>query len=107
QFRFVKLTPMQDRVHPAVTTVDETDGRWASVLIARVRPEAQTATCIATALICAFLLILSFPDFDLWPLAWVALVPLLFLIARKPMPGRAFLTGWLAGTVFFYGSCYW
>ena len=94
-------------MHPVVTTVEVTDGRWFSVLAARARTEAQTAISIATALISSFLLVLAFPDFNLWPLAWVALVPLLVLIARKPMPGRAFLTGWLAGTVFFYGSCYW
>ena len=94
-------------MHPVVSTVSRADGGWFSALAARARAEASTAISIATALISSFLLILSFPDFNLWPLAWVALVPLLVLIARKPMPGRAFLTGWLAGTVFFYGSCYW
>jgi apolipoprotein N-acyltransferase len=52
-------------------------------------------------------LILSFPDFGLWPLAWLALTPLLLAIAKRPASGRAFILGWLAGTVFFYGSCYW
>jgi apolipoprotein N-acyltransferase len=56
----------------------------------------------------AVLLILSFPDFNLWPLAWIGLVPLLLAVTRVPqMPVRAFLLGWIAGTTFFYGSCYW
>jgi apolipoprotein N-acyltransferase len=55
----------------------------------------------------AALLVLSFPDFNLWPLAWIGLVPLLLAIARKPQRGRAFLLGWMTGTLFFYGSCYW
>jgi apolipoprotein N-acyltransferase len=59
------------------------------------------------ALLSALLLVVSFPDFNLWPLAWVALVPLLILIARWPRPRRAFLSGWLMGGCFFYGTCYW
>jgi apolipoprotein N-acyltransferase len=55
----------------------------------------------------ALLLILSFPDFDLSFLAWIALVPLLGVIARRPSPLRALILGWAAGTVFFYTTCYW
>ncbi len=91
----------------AVSTVSGADGRWVSALAARARAEAPTFTGLATAFISSLLLILSFPDFNLWPLAWVALVPVLVLVARGPIPGKAFLLGWLAGTVFFYGSCHW
>src|ERR1041385_9061991 len=55
----------------------------------------------------ALLRILSFPNFELYPLAWIALVPLLVAIARRPAPLRAFILGWVLGTVFFYGTCYW
>jgi len=55
----------------------------------------------------ALLLILSFPDFEFSFLAWVALVPLTIVIARRPSPGRAFLLGWTTGSVFFYVTCYW
>jgi apolipoprotein N-acyltransferase len=61
----------------------------------------------AAAAITAILLILSFPNFELSFLAWIALVPLMVVIARRPAPAAAFLLGWAAGTVFFYGSCYW
>jgi apolipoprotein N-acyltransferase len=59
------------------------------------------------AIVTALLLIVSFPDFDLGLLAWVALVPLLMVVARCAHLGRAFFLGWLFGSVFFYGSCYW
>jgi apolipoprotein N-acyltransferase len=55
----------------------------------------------------AILLILAFPDFGLWPLAWFGLAPLFFLIARRPRAPQAFVLGWLTGTLFFYGSCHW
>jgi apolipoprotein N-acyltransferase len=55
----------------------------------------------------AAFLVFAFPDFNLWPLAWIGLVPLLLIVARKAQPWRCFLLGWLFGTVFFYGSCYW
>ncbi|HKO96726.1 MAG TPA: apolipoprotein N-acyltransferase [Pyrinomonadaceae bacterium] len=52
-------------------------------------------------------LIISFPNFDLWFLAWFALVPLLVLVGRGMRPWPAFFVGWLFGSVFFYGTCYW
>jgi len=53
------------------------------------------------------LLIFSFPNFELYPLAWIALVPLLVVIARDPSPLKAFILGWATGSVFFYATCYW
>ena len=53
------------------------------------------------------LLIFSFPNFELYYLAWIALVPLLVAIARRPSAKSAFILGWAAGSVFFYVSCYW
>ena len=55
----------------------------------------------------ALLLILAFPDFEFSFLAWIALVPLIVVIAQRPAPFSAFLLGWASGTGFFYGSCYW
>ncbi len=53
------------------------------------------------------LLILSFPNFEFFFLAWIALVPLLVVMARRPSPLRALILGWAVGTVFFYTTCYW
>ena len=55
----------------------------------------------------ALLTILSFPDFDLWFLAWVSLAPLLIVVSRTTSFRNAFVAGWLWGTIFFYGTCWW
>ncbi len=72
---------------------------------ARAASPTRVEALLATA--SAALLILSFPDFNLWPLAWVALIPLLLSVARRPQAARSFLLGWMTGTIFFFGSCYW
>ena len=82
--------------------------RRLAALGARARASAPTLAEVGLAVVSAALLIFSFPDFHLWPLAWVGLVPLLIVVARRPQASlRAFLLGWVAGTLFFYGSCYW
>lgn len=59
-------------------------------------------------LISALLLVFAFPDFDLWFLAWFSLVPLFYAIEReKQSLSKTFVLGWLFGTVFFYGTCWW
>jgi apolipoprotein N-acyltransferase len=62
----------------------------------------------ALAVLSAILLILAFPDFEIWWLAWFALVPFLFAIENNKQSGvKSFWLGWLQGTVFFYGTCWW
>lgn len=80
---------------------------WFLRLATHVRSEAPSLADCGIAIVSAALLIISFPDFNLWPLAWVGLVPLFLVVVRKPQPWRCFLSGWLFGAVFFYGSCYW
>jgi apolipoprotein N-acyltransferase len=82
-------------------------GRRLKLLAARARAAAPTLAETLCALFCALLLTLAFPDFGLWPLAWVAFVPLLLVVARRPRAPQSFLLGLLAGTVFFYASCHW
>jgi apolipoprotein N-acyltransferase len=66
----------------------------------------NTAKRILLAALSGGLLILCFPYPDQGWLAYFALVPLLMVIYEAG-PGVAFLTGWLAGTVFLAGLCYW
>src|SRR6267142_810360 len=79
----------------------------------RKLPLAAARACLPTlaefslVIASALLLILSFPDFELWPLAWVGLVPFLVVAGRPLHPGRALLLGWLWGAIFFYGTCWW
>src|SRR6266851_4766925 len=61
----------------------------------------------AAAIFTGLLLVLTFPSFDLPFFAWIALVPLLLAIADEARAGRRFFLGWLAGAVFFLGTCYW
>src|SRR5829696_7138869 len=63
---------------------------------------------VGLALLSAILLILAFPDFEYWVLAWFALVPLLVAVEReKESIAKSFVTGWIFGTVFFFGTCWW
>jgi apolipoprotein N-acyltransferase len=78
-----------------------------SKFLSQLRSDAPSLSSCGAALFSAALLIVSFPDFNLWPLSWIALVPLLLVIARQPKALPSFLAGWLFGTVFFFGSCYW
>ena len=68
---------------------------------------AATRAELALAFASALLLALSFPDFELWPLAWVALAPLALAVLSRRRGAPAFVLGWAAGAVFFYASCYW
>ena len=62
---------------------------------------------VALAAGSAILLILAFPNFEFWWLAWIGLVPLLFAVATTSRNRTAFVLGLLWGTVFFYGTCWW
>jgi apolipoprotein N-acyltransferase len=55
----------------------------------------------------AVLLVLSFPNFELWWLAWIGLAPLLFAIATTSRKRAAFILGFIWGVIFFYGTCWW
>jgi apolipoprotein N-acyltransferase len=81
--------------------------RWKAGLRERARVSAPTLAQVALATLSAVLLIIAFPDFNFWPLAWVALVPLLIAIARRPQSVPSFIAGLIMGAPFFLGSCYW
>lgn len=59
------------------------------------------------ALLSGFLLVLCFPHPQLTWLAWVALAPLLAVTTARRSRLRLFGYGYLAGLVFFGGTCYW
>jgi apolipoprotein N-acyltransferase len=58
------------------------------------------------AVLCGLLLVLSFPTFDLYPLAWIAFTPFLLSLWDKT-PKEAFLAGVLMGVFYFFGTLYW
>src|SRR4029079_18308464 len=50
---------------------------------------------------------LSCADFDIWPLAWFAMVPCLRAIERASTTRRAVFFGWVTGIVANAGGFYW
>ncbi|MBI3895886.1 MAG: apolipoprotein N-acyltransferase [Acidobacteria bacterium] len=62
---------------------------------------------LALAASSGLLLVLTFPKISLFPLSLVALAPLLVIAALEPSSLRRLLWGFLAGCVFFAGTCYW
>ena len=51
--------------------------------------------------------VLAFPRFQIPWLAAVAITPLLVGLARQPRRRTQFLMGWLAGSIYWSGTCYW
>jgi apolipoprotein N-acyltransferase len=73
--------------------------------LTRLLPNWKNA---ALAILSAILLILAFPDLDLWFLAWFAVAPLLWAIRRQSeSTPHLFVLGWLWGFVFFTGTSWW
>lgn len=63
---------------------------------------------LVLALASAGLLILAFPDFEYWFLAWFALVPVMWAVEReKESVVKSFVVGFCFGTAFFFGTCWW
>ena len=74
----------------------------------RVRTLLPDWKTVLAALASAILLIGAFPDFEYWFLAWFALVPLLCAVEREKASAiRSFVLGWIFGTTFFFGTCWW
>ncbi len=72
-------------------------------------PESRAKTLLlrlVAAVVSGCMLFIATPDFDIWPLAYLALVPIL-LATRNLSTGKAFLWGWLAGTIANGGGFYW
>ncbi len=59
------------------------------------------------AIASALFLILSFPKFSLWPLAWVAFVPIFCYVRRSNHFGWAFFYCWVFGFLFFFATWEW
>jgi apolipoprotein N-acyltransferase len=61
---------------------------------------------IILSVISGALLVLIFPPFDFFPLAWVALIPLLIALVDKRLTTSFFL-GTFTGFLYFIGTIYW
>lgn len=66
----------------------------------------NVSTRAALAVASGLALALAFPDFDFSFAAWIAFVPLLYVIDGE-RPRRVFLYAWLQGLVCYVASLYW
>jgi apolipoprotein N-acyltransferase len=64
-------------------------------------------TRFGLSILSGVLLFLAVPGFGLWPLMFVAMVPQLWVARAATTPRRAFLYGWLTGTIGNAGGFYW
>lgn len=76
---------------------------------AKATPEQQRAhgVSVALALLSGCLWFLACADFDIWPLAYIAMLPAFWVVERAPTRRKALFYGWLAGAVANAGGFYW
>ncbi len=80
--------------------------RYRPRLIQAKAAPPLTVVSIVCAVSSGSLYFLAFPPFHLYPLAWVALVPLLWALHER-RPRQAFLLGYLAGALAFAELFLW
>ncbi len=85
-------------------TARASSGSSVARMLREVVPTAGETSLVTGS---ALLTVLAFPNFDLWFLAWIGLLPLLYVIAHTRSGLRAFVAGWIWGIIFFYGTCWW
>jgi len=77
-------------------------------LLLTFRKKLPAGRSVILSISSALLLIAAFPALELWMLAGVALIPLFVAIeSEKESFLKSFLLGWVFGTLFFFGSCWW
>ena len=59
------------------------------------------------SILSGFLLVACFPKLSIHSLVWIALLPLLLVLAGESSLWRAFGWAYLGGVIYFGGSCYW
>lgn len=63
-------------------------------------------TDFISAAFSSLLLVLAFPDYNLWPLAWFGMIPL-FIAVHNKTPIQSFWLGWTQGVLFYLGTLSW
>src|SRR5438034_9850681 len=86
-------------------TDSESDPKALPVSTGEV-PALPKIWAAAAAVLCGVFYFLAFPGIDVWPLGFVALIPLrLALLGQTPK--RAFWLGWLSGLTMISLGFYW
>ncbi|HET9933064.1 MAG TPA: apolipoprotein N-acyltransferase, partial [Polyangiaceae bacterium] len=95
---------MQPSETAATTAAAEPKSPEASARSAEFPFSLGRATLLSLA--CGVLYFLSFPGLDLWPLGFVALVPLRIALVGQT-PRRAAFLGWVSGMTMVTLGFYW
>jgi apolipoprotein N-acyltransferase len=96
----------EKRSRPPVEVADEPLPPDPEPVITGGARPLGTAQAYGLAFATGFLYFLAFPGIDLWPLSFVALVPLIVAL-RGQTPRRAAGLGWLAGFTMTMFGFYW
>jgi apolipoprotein N-acyltransferase len=83
--------------------------RFGKQVVAGFSPRSNRRVRVEVlyGILSGLLLTLSLPKPDLYPLAWIALVPWLLVLLRDPNPRPVAFVSYVAGFVFFTGTFYW
>ena len=77
-------------------------------ILSHLKSKLPKPTNAVLAVLSAILLILAFPGFEFWFIAWFALVPLFWAIEREKESWiTSLILGWIFGTIFFFGTTWW
>ena len=68
---------------------------------------ARVSAAVGASALAGGLLLLSQPTVNVWPLTWIALVPLMWAVVSAPTHRRGFLYGFVTGVVLSAGGFPW
>ena len=92
------IDPGRPGAGPLITARMHLNIRWVKI-------SSQIYNAVAASL-SGVMLFLAFPKYDIWWLAWIGLLPLLFVIQRESAK-IAFLWSYVCGIVFYAGIFNW
>ncbi len=69
--------------------------------------DRRRAGRLGLSALAAVLMYLSAPTANLWPLMWIGIVPQIYVALDSTTPRRAFLYGWLTGTIANTAAFFW
>lgn len=102
---------LQSSCPPGESTFSEEDIIASRFRVTKVLPFQQASPPFLNnlwlAIASGVLLILAFPNWNLWSLGWVGVAPLIMAVAREQKFWRSFWLGLTTGTIFYAGSSPW
>ncbi len=92
---------MTTQTNPIITENDRERQPTASL------PPAPRASGVRLAALAGLLAWLASPPFAIWPLAWIALAPLVLAVTHAARLRQALWRGYVFGGIYFGACCYW